>query len=768
MAITTTVICLAYILGLLSTGLPGGGFFVLLGGGVLSWAGPRYWRGGPRSRLWLVAGLVGLLASLYWQWRIPQPPGNDISRLISAAGAERIEVSLQGDVDSLPRRTRNDSQQFWLQIRQMEDFPGPAPQQPIAGKLYVTALQDTVAAQLQPGQRIRLQGTLSLPKPPTNPGGFDFRAYLQQEGCFAALRSNRIQVIDAQARWGLWQVQQRIVRSQAQWIPAAEGALISAMVLGGRAVDLPVEVKDEFVRVGLAHALAASGFQTSLILGVVLALCRRWPERAQFAVGTSALLLFVGLAGAQPAVLRAALMGFGGLVALVLDRKIRPLGSLLVTATLLLLFNPLWIWDLGFQLSFLATLGLLVAVPPITQRLTWLPSAIAPLIAVPIAAYAWTLPLCLYAFGIVSPYSIIANLVTTPLISVLSLGGMASALAALVWSPLGSGSAWLLKFPAQWLIAIVHGFGQLPGNAWALGTISAGMAIALYGLLSLNWLQAWWQKRGWLALLIGIGLVSIPAWQTRLAQFQVTILATASHPTLVVQDAGRTGLIQTNHTAINTVLPFLQKAGVNHLDWALPLQSRQPLSPPAISLPANNAPESSTWEKLAAQLPIRTAYALPNKPNDFWQHAKAAHRPQNQAQLHPGQATQIGSIQMNVLSREPAVVAFQMPDQQWLWLEPANLEAQAQLLKTGRLAPVQVLWWSGQRLHPELIKAVQPKVAIASAQRVNPKTIDDLRAQGTQLYWTGRDGALQWSPKAGFKTTLNSGLNSGENAAAAL
>jgi competence protein ComEC len=762
-AITTTVICLAYILGLLSTGLPGGGFFVLLGGGVLSWAGPRYWRGGPRSRLWLVAGLVGLLASLYWQWRIPQPPENDISRLISAGGAERIEVSLQGDVDSLPRRTRNDSQQFWLQVRQMEDFPGPDPQQPIAGKLYVTALKDTVAAQLQPGQRIRLRGTLSLPKPPTNPGGFDFRVYLQQEGCFAALRSNRIQVIDAQARWGLWQVQQRIVRSQAQWIPAAEGALISAMVLGGRAVDLPVEVKDEFVRVGLAHALAASGFQTSLILGVVLALCRRWPERAQFAVGTSALLLFVGLAGAQPAVLRAALMGFGGLVALVLERKIRPLGSLLVTATLLLLFNPLWIWDLGFQLSFLATLGLLVAVPPITQRLNWLPIAIAPLVAVPIAAYAWTLPLCLYAFGIVSPYSIFANLVTTPLISVLSLGGMASALAALVWSPLGSGSAWLLKFPAQWLIAIVHWFGQLPGNAWALGTISAGMAIALYGLLSLTWLQSWWQKRGWLALLLGLGLVSIPAWQMRLSQFQVTILATAGQPALVVQDAGRTGLIQTDKTAVSIVLPFLQKAGVNRLDWVLPLQLQQPSG-----ATPQQAPTVSTWEKLSERLPIQTAYALPNKPNDFWLQAKAAHRPQNQAQLHPGQATQIGSIQMNLLTRAPALVEFQMPDQKWLWLEPANLEAQAQLLKTGHLAPVQVLWWSGQRLHPELIKAVQPKVAIASAQRVNPKTVADLQATGTELYWTGRDGALQWTPKEGFKTTLNSGINSSENAAAAL
>ncbi|MCZ0902100.1 ComEC/Rec2 family competence protein, partial [Microcoleus sp. HI-ES] len=97
----------------------------------------------------------------------------------------------------------------------------------------------------------------------------------------------------------------------------------------------------------------------------------------------------------------AALMGFGTLFALVLNRQVKPLGLLLIAATILLLVNPLWIWDLGFQLSFLATLGLIVTTPPLMAKLDWMPPAIASIVVVPIAASVWVLPLLLYVFSVV-------------------------------------------------------------------------------------------------------------------------------------------------------------------------------------------------------------------------------------------------------------------------------------------------------------------------------------------------------------------------------
>ncbi|MBW4695766.1 MAG: ComEC/Rec2 family competence protein [Lyngbya sp. HA4199-MV5] len=577
-------------------------------------------------------------------------------------------------------------------------------------------------------------GGLYLPQPATNPGGFDFRAYLQQEGCFAGMKGQTVEVVDARSRWGWWQIRQAVVRSQIRWLGSPAGALVSSMVLGSRGVDLPFDLKEQFTRAGLAHALAASGFQSSLILGVVLSLTRRFSARVQFWAGMGSLVVFVGLTGVQPAVLRAALMGAGGLVALVMERQVKPLGGLLVTGVLLLLFNPLWIWNLGFQLSFLATIGLMITVPPLTKSLDWMPSAIAPLFAVPIAAYLWTLPLQLQAFGVLSPYSVLVNLITTPLISILSIGGMVSALAALIWSPAGSAIAWFLYYPARALMLVVDGFSQLPGNAYAVGTIPVLIMIVLYGLLCLTWLQPWWQQRWWVALMLAIGLVVIPAWQAKAALFRVTLLA-AGQPIMVIQEAGHTALINTGDasTAGFAVLPFLQKAGVNTIDWAIAADQafRKP----------------SGWGKIAERLAIKRLHTVNEKAI---QGASLTVKPTS---LESGQTAPMGSSQFKLHSTEPLIAELQLRTQTWIWLGNLTPEQQATLLKTANLPKPQVLWWSGKRLEPALLEALQPQVAIATSQ-IRPQTKAQLKQLGSQLYEIDRDGALQWTPNDGFKTSL--------------
>lgn len=434
-------------------------------------------------------------------------------------------------------------------------------------------------------------------------------------------------------------------------------------------------------------------------------------------------------------------MGFGGLVALLLRRQIKPLGSLLVAATLLLLYNPGWIWNLGFQLSFLATLGLLVTVPPLTKWLDWVPTAIAPLIAVPIAAYLWTLPLQLYAFGVLSPYSVPVNLVTTPFISLLSLGGMASALAALIWSPAGSALAWLLKYPTQGLIAIVNGCTQLPGNAFAVGTISAITAIALYGFIGLTWLQPWWRRRWWLALLLGAGLVAIPAWQVRADLFRVTVLETATQPIMVIQDGGQTTLVNSGDekTVGFTVLPFLQKQGVNEIRWAI-ATDMQALSP--------------GWAIIQKRLPIRSGYSLVKLSDRT---ATEPSVPESFQPLPVNQPIQIGKTIITLLRKDPLLLTVTMAGQTWLWIVNLSPEQQFALMRQGSLPPAQGLWWSGQWLHPDLLAMVRPRWAIASGKIIHPKTVEQLLKMGVRLYVTGQDGAIQWTPTAGVKTTVESG-----------
>ncbi|KAM3098075.1 ComEC/Rec2 family competence protein [Phormidesmis sp. 146-35] len=727
------ILSLAYILGLLATAVPWGGVGVLILGGIAAIALPRFWKGKLSPKIWIVAGIVGLVASLYFQIRLPQPGAFDISRLVPTI-AEKQTVTASGIITETPRLTRSGNAQLWLDVNRVDGANSKIAPDRFRGNLYATVplLQ---ATGLHPGQTIALTGSLYKPKPATNPGGFDFEAYLAQSGCFAGLKGKSLEVVKAGNPWGWWVIRQKIVRSQIEWLGSPEGQLVSAMVLGGRVVDLPFDVKDQFIRIGLCHALAASGFQVSLILGVVLELTKRFSERIQVGCGAFALLVFLGLTGLQPAVLRAVIMGGGLLIGLATKRRVKPLSGLLLAAMILLLANPIWIWDLGFQLSFLATMGLQITVSPLVKRLDWLPTMIATLIAIPIAAYIWTLPLLLYVFGVVSPYSILANIIVTPLISIISIGGMISALFALASPIAGTVSAWLLHYPTFWLLTIVDFFCQLPGNAIAVGTISAFSLIVLYSLIGLPWLRPQFQRHLWVIELAAIALVFVPASYAKATLFQATVLATSQDPILVIQDRGKVALVSSGDEATvrSTLLPFLQKEGINAIDWA-------------ISTPSTRR-SNSGWTTLLDQMPVRSFYQT--APNSQLTDAIAAQKGRY-LPLSVGQRINLQSTSVQPISRNPDILQLQVGDQRWLWLKDSLKNQQ---VASDGLQRHSVLWWSGQAIASDWVEKLQPKVAIAYSHQVDQETVDRLQTHQTRVYQTRQDGAIRWTGKR-FEQTL--------------
>jgi competence protein ComEC len=847
---TGVIFCLAYILGLISTAVSWGRYAILALGIAVAIALPKLLLKFtlnsvkvtkkrrsrqkenaledpldareelsllemlPRAKwVWAVAGLLAFLASIYLAVRSPQPAIDDISKLIPAVGnTQEVAVTVRGRVVSTPRLTRSGRSQFWLETDLVSEINGgeggAVVNRPVSGKLYVTVplLQ---ATGLYADNTIAVVGSLYKPQPPSNPGAFNFQAYLAREGAFVGLKGRQIDWrrenaiadvnrVNSQTAAFLepsgmqpskiQAMRQRIVRSQLSQLNVPEGPLISAIALGKQAVDLPYNIRDYFVQAGLAHAIAASGTQVSMVLALVIALTRRFSKQLQFGFGVGALFLLVGLTGFEASICRAALMGFGTLFALVLSREVKPLGLLLIAATILLLVNPLWIWDLGFQLSFLATLGLVVTAPPLMAKLDWMPPAIASIVVVPIAASVWVLPLLLYVFSVVSPYSILVNIIAAPLLWILSIGGMVSALAGLIFPPAGSVLAQLLDYPAKGLIAIAQYFSQLPGNSVAVGQVSVFQLIALYSLICWVWIggrknkeegrrkkeegrrkkEEGRKKKGksrvialpvfsaaWilpLALVAGISIIVLPAWHVQASLFQVTLLATSGEPVLVIQDRGKVALINSGdeNTVRFTVLPFLQQQGVNSVNFAIATHGHLGLS--------------SGWGKLLERLPIKTFYDN-NAP-------KQIHRGNNQEFITAVQSRQgiyipletnstvdLGSTRLQLVNAEIPVVEFLVGNRTWLLVGEMTPEAQKQLAATGTLKPAQVLWWSGKALTAELLSAVGPQVAIASADEIDPETAAQLRQSKTQIFWTGRDGALQWTPAGGFKTTLESEEN---------
>ncbi|MBN3959269.1 ComEC/Rec2 family competence protein [Nostoc sp. NMS8] len=772
------IICLGYIFGLLFTAVPWGGIWILVLGivgaiifrrrtnsrqfaqkaenaGSKNKAVPNTWQTSPHARIWLAAGLVGLLATLYFQWRVPQPGVKDISQFVPLGNSSNQEqlVIVRGEVASNPRLTRSQRGQFWLEATQLDEVKNEKGSagvpQGVSGKLYVTVpiLQ---ATGLYPSQQIAVTGILYKPKAASNPGGFDFQKFLKQEGTFAGLIGRQINVLDQERKWGWWQIRERIVRSQVRWLGVPEGPLVSAMVLGSKAVDLPYDIRDLFVQAGLAHALAASGFQTSLILSVILQLTRRTKKGTQFTVGFLALIIFLSLTGFQPAVLRAVIMGFAALVGLLLKRKVKQFGSLLLAATLLLVFNPLWIWDLGFQLSFLATLGLVVTVTPLVNRLAWLPPAIASLIAVPLAATIWTLPVQLFVFGVVPSYSLFLNVVSTPLISVISIGGIISALVGLVWTEAGSFLAGVLHYPTDWLIKLVEFFSKLPGNSVAVGSISSWQLLTIYVLILLVWLVPWWQRRWWFANVIAIALVFIPLWHSTNTLFRITVLESGTEPIVVVQDRGSVTVINSGDegTGSFTILPFLQQQGVNQINWAI-----------ATDFQGN---ESNAWFELMQRLPINNFYEYSPKTDD----SITTQAIQQELQKHQGiyqslavgQSVKAGSTVAQLINDQLPILQLQILDQSWLLVGNVKSKEVQQLVKNGSLPHPQVLWCAPESLK-DLVIALRPQVAIASSANFDPKTLSELNQSQTKLFFTGRDGAIQWTPNGQFEAFIEATEN---------
>lgn len=739
-------LCLAYVTGCLFSSVIGGWTFAsitipwsglvgcLL---IISWGvgGQRRW--GPKLKLiqWCGLGIIFGLATVYMAVRTPTGGLQDISQYVERVNAIAQSQIITGRIIDEPGLNRDLKGRFRMSVQRLQvlDQTGQLTfQMPVQGRVYVTAPLLQITG-LHSGQLMQAKGSLYLPQTAMNPNGFDFRGFLAQRATFAGFVAEELRFHNGEP-WGLWRVRRRIVRAQVRALGSPLGQLVSAMALGRKAVDLPADIQDLFSRVGLAHTIAASGFHVSLLLGTVLALLRSRSSQTKVTVSGAVLASYVVLTGLQASVVRAALMGAAALIGIATDRKVVPSGALLVAVTLMLLANPHWIWNVGFQLSVMATWGLLVTVPALTRQLDWLPVTLASLIAVPIAATLWTLPLMLYHFNTFSGLSIGLNIIATPLVTVISLGGIASSALALVWPWLGTFVAHGLYYPAQVLLWLAQTSSRLPGSSIAIGQISLWQLLGFYLVLALIMgifplqLPKLMPKVGLLAALIAIILWPL-GWQF-LGQEQVVILAAGNELIWTRQIHGHSTLINSGggKTAFYTVAPFLKQAGVNRLDEAIAL----PFSPNYLA----------GWQTLLPQTPVRHLYSNLELPElSDW--VQTVHS------LTPGSSYDLADSKVQLLGTEHAIVRVTAQNS-WLLLPSLSPELQAHLATSGAGLSSDVLVWPGGDLSEALLNVVQPQTIICYGYALSEALERRLNQSGIQVFWTHRDGAVTWQPRTGF------------------
>lgn len=386
------------------------------------------------------------------------------------------------------------------------------------------------------GDRVQLEGDLQTP---SETESFSYRDYLARQGIYTYLPTAQLTLLLHNQGNGImaaiYALKERALEIVYKVYPDPEASLLAGILLGVE-TGIPEPVRAAFNDTGTSHIIAISGFNITILAGLFTATFSRLLGRWRGAVAaTLAIGVYTILVGADATVVRAALMGGLGIFAVQIGRRQNGLNSLAFVAAVMALFNPHTLWDVGFQLSFAATLGLVLYAEPLTTWFTNIASRFVSLstaqrlarvvgeyLLFTVAAQLTTLPLIAYYFKRLSLVSFTANPVILPAQPpVMVLGGLA-VLLGLVYLPLGQVTAYLAWPFVVFTIRAVEFFNQLQGGAWALDQIPLALVLTLYTLLFLVTFVGQHLSKfiGWVKpglALVGLGAITLFIWRAILA-----------------------------------------------------------------------------------------------------------------------------------------------------------------------------------------------------------------------------------------------------------
>jgi competence protein ComEC len=350
------------------------------------------------------------------------------------------------------------------------------------------------------GDVVRVEGRLEAPPRMST---FDYREYLARKGVFAWMaRPDGIERIgqDAGAPFHtqLLLFKDRVRQTVKQILPLPESALLNGILIGDDN-DIPDELKEAFRRTGTSHIVAISGFNVSIVIALVTMLLGRLigPRRAA-AIALPAIAVYVVFVGMGASVVRAALMSSLALVGLLFWRKGFTMNTLCAAAAIMLIVDPNMLYDVGFQLSFMATLGLVLYANRLTGPAeAWVNARVASLrlrkpvmlivegVLVTTAAQITTLPLILVTYNQLSNVALLVNAVVLPLQPAVMMLGALAAFIGVFSIPIGAVAAWPAYLvltgtirPSQWFsqwdyaAMPVYGFGNAAVAAYYIALLA--------------------------------------------------------------------------------------------------------------------------------------------------------------------------------------------------------------------------------------------------------------------------------------------------------
>jgi len=460
------------------------------------------------------------------------------------------------------------------------------------GKLIVYVSEPFKGLNLVPGDRISASGQLSLPKGARNPGGFNYRRYLTSKRISATIfvSPGDLKVIEKGSHYSLkysgFILRNKIIKSINSFIPERQAALLNGMLIG-YTDGLDEATSQEFRDAGLSHIMAVSGSNVAFILAPLFFLLRKigLSKRSTSLILIPVLILFIYVTGFSASVARAVIMAIVVLVGKFLYRDTDTLTLIALSMLVLLVYNPFLVFDAGFQLSYGATLGIILFYKSIYQFVLKikLPASIAALIAVTMSAQVGVLPLSVYNFNRVSIISIISNLLVVPLTEIITIMGFLMVILGDIFGFVGKILASSNILLLSLILEITKISAGVPYAAVNLPTPNLLQIIVFYSFtlyfLKLRPTERYLNcKNEVIFSIITILIFIIPTFIPKpftiyfldVGQGDSTFIRTDKGKNILIDGGGYTSMKNRDKTMGETViLPFLMDMGVTKLDMVV-------------------------------------------------------------------------------------------------------------------------------------------------------------------------------------------------------
>ncbi len=429
---------------------------------------------------WILAGLllipVSVMQKRWWSIGIMIVAGlligwqRGANETIALAGYDQYinkTIIMSGVITDDPQRNERSQTEFSLGSIAINN-------ESMAGRAFAAVVGTN---ELKRGDRVLLKGKMSE--------GF---------GSYQATMRYSSVIIQKSGETPIRDVREHFSAAVREVVPEPEASLGLGFVVGQRSA-LPPELDDQLKIVGLTHIVVASGYNLTILVRFARRLFARASRFMAMSVSSSLVIGFIAFSGLTPSMVRAGAVTLLSLLAWYYGRRFHPLILIALVAAGSAYIDPIYLWsDIGWYLSFLAFIGVLIVAPLMVARIYGAkkPGAIAQLLIETIAATLMTLPLILMTFERLPVLTLIANVLVAPVIPFAMLATTFAGIAGMV----ASHALAFVGIPATIIIGyVVWVVEALSGISWAQIDLSIPVAVmvGLYTIIAIVTF-IWWRK----------------------------------------------------------------------------------------------------------------------------------------------------------------------------------------------------------------------------------------------------------------------------------